>query len=85
MGHNEDVAAVIPVWWSIALTTLGVIGLYLTMRKQLAGPIIGAGVQVLWIAYAIATEQWGFIASALIYGAVNVYGIQRWNTEKATA
>lgn len=68
-------------WWSVALTTIGLAGLMLTMRKHITGPIIGACVQVLWIAYALASRQPAFIASALAYGAVNVYGIQRWVKE----
>lgn len=72
-------------WWSITLTAIGLIGLILTMRKHIAGPIIGAGVQVLWIAYAVASHQPAFIASALAYGAVNAYGIQRWARERRHA
>lgn len=71
-------------WWSVALTVIGVGGLVLTMRKHLAGPFIGAGVQVLWIAYALASGQPAFIASAVAYGAVNVYGIQRWIRERGS-
>ncbi|WP_043778182.1 nicotinamide mononucleotide transporter [Rhodococcus sp. JVH1] len=69
-------------WWSITLTAVGLVGLVLTMRKHLAGPFIGAGIQVLWIAYALVSHQPAFIASALAYGAVNVYGIQRWMRER---
>ena len=72
-------------WWSVTLTVIGLLGLVLTMRKHIAGPITGASVQVLWIAYAIASHQPAFIASAIAYGAVNVYGIQRWVKESRHA
>lgn len=64
-------------WWSIALTSIGLLGLALVFARphSILGPLIGAGVQLLWITYAITTEQWGFIASALAYGTVNTYGI----------
>lgn len=69
-------------WWSVTLTVIGLTGLVLTMRKHIAGPIVGAGVQALWIAYAIASGQPAFIASALACGAINVYGIRRWMREQ---
>ncbi|MGI5216224.1 hypothetical protein [Nocardia sp. CA-290969] len=68
----------ISLWWSFALTTIGVIGLVLVYRSQsLIGPSIGLAVQALWIAYAIATRQWWFLLSAITYGAANVYGITK--------
>lgn len=65
-------------WWSIGLTAIGLVGLVFTMRKHIAGPIVGAGVQALWIGYALASHQPAFILSAIAYGAVNIYGIRRW-------
>lgn len=65
-------------WWSITLTVIGVLGLCFTMRKHIAGPVIGVGAQTLWIGYAITTNQPAFIASALAYAAVNAYGIATW-------
>lgn len=66
----------ISLWWSFALTTIGVTGLVLVYRSQsLVGPCIGLGVQALWIAYAIATKQWWFLLSAITYGAANIYGL----------
>lgn len=70
------------LWWSFALTVIGVGGLFLTMRKNLFGPWIGLLVQGLWIAYAVATVQWWFLLSAFSYGAVNVYGIRRWRRDE---
>ena len=39
---------------------------------------VGVAVQLLWIAYAVTTAQWGFIGSALAYGAVNTLGWAAW-------
>lgn len=64
--------------WSVALTTIGVTGLFLVTRKLRLGFAVGIAVQVLWIFYAIVTRQWGFIASALAYGTVNALGWWRW-------
>lgn len=66
----------ISLWWSFTLTTIGVTGLVLVYRSQsLIGPAIGLAVQALWIAYAIATEQWWFLVSAFTYGGANIYGV----------
>ena len=67
-------------WWSYLLAAIGVFGLYLTTRKLWHGFAIGVAVQLLWIAYALTTHQYGFIASALAYGAVNTLGLWRWLT-----
>lgn len=69
------------MWWSWLLTSIGCTGLYLVTRKNWWGFVIGVGVQLLWIAYAIVTEQWGFIVSALVYGAVNLRGLRAWRAE----
>lgn len=69
-------------WWSYLLAAIGVFGLYLTTRKLWHGFAVGVAVQLLWITYAIVTRQYGFIASALAYGAVNTLGLIRWTRNK---
>jgi hypothetical protein len=64
--------------WSWLLTAVGVTGLILAGRNLWWAWLIGLGAQVLWIAYAIVTRQWGFIASAFIYGTVYVINTRRW-------
>lgn len=73
------------MWWSIVLAVIGVSGLYLTTRKLAVGYAVGFGVQILWIAYAIATTQFGFIFSALAFGYVNALGWYKWTKEKVDA
>jgi hypothetical protein len=73
---------VISLWWSFSLTIIGVTGLVLVYRSpSLVGPAIGLAVQLLWIAYAVATRQWWFLLSAFAYGGANIYGIAK-RTEK---
>ena len=72
------------MWWSVVLAAVGVFGLYLTTRKMAAGYAVGVGVQVLWITYAVVTAQYGFIFSALAFGAVNALGFYKWKTEGKT-
>lgn len=69
--------------WSYILTAVGVTGIWLAGRKSTWGWAIGLGAQVLWIAYAIATRQWGFIVSALVYGSVYARNWLRWTREAA--
>lgn len=74
----------IPVWWSVLLTAVGVLGIWLAGRKRAAGFAVGLAAQVLWLAYAVVTEQWGFIGSALAYGFVYAQAFRRWRREART-
>lgn len=69
----------IPVWWSVLLTALGGLGwLWVTLDLRIQGFCVGIVAQVAWISYAVVTQQWGFIVSALLFGAINVLGVTRW-------
>ena len=68
-------------YWSYLLTAVGIFGIYLAGRKNLYGWAVGLGAQVLWIAYAFSTEQWGFIVSAFAYGSVYAKNWSRWAKE----
>ena len=65
-------------YWSYLLTAVGVFGLWLAGRKDRRGWMVGIGAQVLWIAYATATQQWGFYVSALAYGWVYIKNARAW-------
>lgn len=65
-------------YWSWVLTAVGVTGLYFAGQKKPWAWLIGLGAQVLWLAYAIATEQWGFIVSAAAYGWVYARNARLW-------
>ncbi len=72
-------------WWSWALTAIGVTGLFLAGSSRKLGWAIGLGAQALWITYAIATSQWGFIASAFAYGGVYARNWWRWRQQERAA
>lgn len=63
---------------------VGVAGLYFAGKRKSWGWLIGVGVQPLWIIYAVATRQWGFVVSAVLYGAAHLTNYIRWKKE-ATA
>lgn len=67
--------------WSWILTAGGVFGLWLAGRRNVWGWAVGLAMQVLWVAYAVATVQWGFIVSALAYGTVYARNWIRWRRE----
>lgn len=67
--------------WSYLLTVVGVTGLVMAGRRQAVGWAIGLGAQGLWVAYAVATRQWGFIISAGAYGTVYARNWLAWRHE----
>lgn len=36
--------------------------------------------ECLWVAFAVATRQYGFILGAAFYGTVNAFNAYRWRT-----
>lgn len=66
------------MWWSWVLTAVGVTGLYLAGRKVWWAWFVGLGAQVLWVAYALATKQYGFIVAAFAYGWVYAVNGRKW-------
>lgn len=69
-------------WWSWLLAGIGITGLWLAGNHRSLGWRIGLAVQALWIAYAVVSAQWGFIASAVAYGFVNARNLAKWRREK---
>ncbi len=71
--------------WSFVLAGIGILGIYLAGRKSLWGWAVGVGAQLLWIVYAVMTQQWGFIASAVAYASVYGLNWYRWSQERKKA
>ena len=46
-------------------------------RRVVEHPVIGLSAQGVWMAYAVSTQQWGFIVSAFAYGWVYALNISR--------
>lgn len=64
--------------WSIVLAAIGITGLYIAGKKNYWGWAIGVFAQTLWIAYAITTEQYGFLATAVAYTWVYSKNFVQW-------
>lgn len=73
----------IPFWlWSWVLTAVGVFGLFVAGSKRKWGWSVGIGAQVLWVAYALDSGQYGFLVSAAAYGWVYTRNFLRWRAEE---
>jgi hypothetical protein len=68
-------------WYSWALSTIGVVGIYLTGRKNWRGYAVGIVTECAWVWYSIITKQWGFIFGSTIYISVYSFNINKWITE----
>lgn len=69
------------MWWSWALATIGVSGIYFVGRKTIWGWHILLANESLWITYAITTKQYGFIFSALAYAVVYIRSYLHWKRD----
>ena len=64
------------------LACIGVSGIYFVGRKTLWGWFILLFNECLWIAYALVTDQYGFIFAAVAYGAVYIRSYLHWKREE---
>ena len=67
--------------WSWALSVIGVVGIYLTGRKNWRGYAVGIVAECAWVWYSIITKQWGFIFGSTIYISVYLFNINKWISE----
>jgi hypothetical protein len=68
-------------WWSWALTLIGVSGFFLAGRKVWWCWYINIVNQGLWVAYALVSQQWGFLLGVPIYLAVFIPNAWRWTRD----
>lgn len=63
------------------LACIGVSGIYFVGRKTLWGWFVLLFNECLWIAYALVTDQYGFIFAAVAYGAVYIRSYLHWRKD----
>lgn len=68
-------------FWSWLLGAVGVVGFILAGRRVWWSWYINLACQGLWFAYAIITQQYGFIATALVYTVVFGKNAISWTKE----
>jgi hypothetical protein len=66
---------------SWVLGSVGVAGIFFVGRKTIWGWFVLLFNEVLWIAYALITDQYGFIFSAIAYGIVYVKSFLHWRQD----
>lgn len=71
------------IWWSIALTAMGLVTVYLAGQRRTSAWVVGLANQVVWTVYAVATGQWGFLASVACYGALYLRNLLAWRRADA--
>jgi hypothetical protein len=69
-------------YWSYLLAAVGVTGIFLVGRKTIWGWLILCVNECIWIAYALATKQYGFIIMAVAYAAVYVKSYIGWRRDE---
>ena len=68
-------------YWSYVLAAIGVTGIFFVGRKTIWGWFVLLFNEVLWIAYALITNQYGFILSAIAYAIVYIKSYMLWRRE----
>jgi hypothetical protein len=66
------------MWWSWALGIIGLISLWQIEKMDRKGFLTGLAVEVLWVAYAFRSHQWGFLPCAVVYTWFYWRGWRRW-------
>lgn len=84
MHRGDELGDVVSPLWSYGLAVLGVTGLWIAATHPRVGWWFNIAAQVVWIAYAIATRQWGFLVTAVAYGVVYARLLRRAH-DKSTA
>jgi hypothetical protein len=69
-------------YWSYLLAAVGVTGIFLVGRKTIWGWLILCVNECIWIVYALATKQYGFIIMAVAYAIVYVKSYIGWRRDE---
>ena len=67
--------------WSFALAALGIAQIYLTGKRIRFGWMVGLLTSGLWCVYAVATAQYGFIMSAVVFAVIHYKNWRAWGNE----
>ena len=68
--------------WSWVLTLTGVSCFFLAGRKVWWAWYVGLAAQALWLAYSLATSQYGFLAGTVLYTWVYAKNCIAWTRER---
>ena len=80
---QDESALGAPDYWPWLLTGLQVLSLWAAGRRHWWAWLLGGSVQLPWIAYAVVTDQVGFIPGCGISASVQIYSFLH-NTTRTT-
>lgn len=66
------------LWWSLCLTPFGLLGMYMSGKKNRWGWALGMSTQVLWVGYAIDSGGYFFIVGSVSYFAIYLKNFLSW-------
>lgn len=69
-------------YWSWVLAVFGVSGMFFVGKKTAWGWMVLLLNEVIWTAYAIVTQQYGFIVMAVAYATVYIKSFIEWRKEE---
>jgi hypothetical protein len=69
--------------WSWILAVIGISGIFLVGRKTVWGWLVLCVNECLWIAYALATDQYGFILMSIAYTVIYIRSFMHWRNDDA--
>jgi hypothetical protein len=67
--------------WSWVLAAIGVSGIFFVGQKTIWGWLVLLANEVLWTVYAVVTQQYGFIFSAIAYATVYIRSYLHWKRD----
>jgi len=68
--------------WSYVLAVVGVTGIFFVGQKTIWGWLVLLTNECIWIAYALATNQYGFIFMAVAYASVYIKSFIGWRNDE---
>lgn len=68
--------------WSFVLASIGVVIIIGQSTKKIWVGLLSLVLQVLWIIFGIATHQYGFVMSAVVYLWWNTRKMDQWHREQ---
>lgn len=69
-------------WGPSTLSAIGVIGFFLAGRKIWWSWYINIACQILWVIFALSTQQLGFLLGAAVYVVVFTGNAYRWTRDR---
>jgi len=64
------------------LAAIGIVGVYISGKKNRWGWALGTLYQLLWIVYAYFTAQYSFIIVCIVYAVIYIKNFFEWSADE---